>query len=195
MDEGGDGPGLVWNFLVCLAIFMAGKGVPMTGMLAARGDVFAMYMKCVDGEIARAIKTPVATHMVVLTTQAFTQSAMCMVEVFCAIQSGIELVLVNIEEPIDWQAAWPLEKTLASYPFTGGKVKWKAAEFACNRKVVLDKLGGQNSYPRPTIFPGMDANRASGTRVTLPGHCQKRAATASCPGLLNRLADPCLMFR
>jgi hypothetical protein len=85
-----------------------------------------------------------------------------MVEVFTAIQSGIELVLVNVEEPIDFQAAWPLKKTLASYPFTGGKVKWKAAEFACNRKVVVDKLGGQNSYPRPTIFPGMDANHASG---------------------------------
>jgi hypothetical protein len=85
-----------------------------------------------------------------------------MVEVYTAIQSGIELVLVNVEEAIDWAVAWPREKTLASYPFAGGKLKWGAAAFSINRQTVLDKLTGNNSYPRPTIYSGMDADHANG---------------------------------
>jgi hypothetical protein len=162
LDDGGDGPGLVWNFLFCLAMHRAGKGVPMTGPLVAQGDFYSTYVKCVDKKIAETMGIPVATHMVVFMSQAFTQSAMCMVEVYTAIQSGIELVLVNIEEPIDWGAAWPKEKTLASYPFTGGKLKWGAAAFAINRQTVLDKLTGNNSYPRPNIFAGMDTDPANG---------------------------------
>ena len=119
IDEPGDGPGFVWNFLFCLSMGVAGKGVPMTGPLVAQGDFFATYMKCVDKNIAETIPVPVATHMVVFLSRAFIRSAMCMVEVYTAIQSGIELVLVNVEEPIDWPVAWPSKRTLASYPFTG----------------------------------------------------------------------------
>jgi hypothetical protein len=123
IDESGDGPGSIWNFLVCLAIDMDGKGMPMTGMLAAQGDFFIMYMKCVDKSIAKALKISTAKHMVVLLSKAFTQSGMCMVEVYTAIQNGVHLVLVNVEEPLDWGSAWPLEQTLARYPFTGGPVR------------------------------------------------------------------------
>jgi hypothetical protein len=48
--------------------------------------------------------------MVVLLSNAFFQSPMCMVEIHHAIQSNIKLVLVNIEE-LDWpidEKAWPL---------------------------------------------------------------------------------------
>jgi hypothetical protein len=123
MDENGDGPGSIWNFLVCLAIDLHGKGMPMTGMLAAQGNFYHMYMKCIDEGIAKPLKMPLAKDMVVLLSKAFTQSGMCMVEVFTAIQSGVHLVLVNVEEPLDWERAWPLEKTLGRYPFTGGQVR------------------------------------------------------------------------
>jgi hypothetical protein len=162
LDDDGDGPGLVWNFLFCLAMHRARKIVPMTGAIVEQGDFYATYIKCVDKKIAETMGIPVATHMVVFLSRAFIRSAMCMVEVYTAIQSGIELVLVNIEEPIDWAVAWPKEKTLASYPFTGGKLKWGAAAFAINRQTVLDKLTGNNSYPRPNIFAGMDTDPANG---------------------------------
>ena len=126
LDEGGDGPGSVWNFLVCLAMDImdtAGRGMSMTGMLSAQGDFYGTYMKCVDKDIAKALKIPLADYMVVLLSKAFTQSGMCMVEVFTAIKSGIQLVLVNVEEPLDWGNAWPLEQTLTRYPFEGGKLR------------------------------------------------------------------------
>jgi hypothetical protein len=123
MDESGDGPGSIWNFLVCLAIDLDGKGMPMTGMLAAQGNFYHMYMKCIDEGIAKPLKMPLAKHMVVLLSKAFTQSGMCMVEVFTAIQSDVHLVLVNVEEPLDWESAWPLEQTLGRYPFTGGPIR------------------------------------------------------------------------
>jgi hypothetical protein len=123
IDESGDGPGSIWNFLVCLAIDLDGKGMPMTGMLGAQGNFYSMYMKCVDKDIAKTLEISVAKHMVVLLSKAFTQSGMCMVEVFTAIQSGVHLVLVNVEEPLDWTKAWPLKQTLARYPFTGGPIR------------------------------------------------------------------------
>ena len=36
-DGGGDGPGSLVNFLVCIAVHSAGMGVPMTGMLFEKG--------------------------------------------------------------------------------------------------------------------------------------------------------------
>jgi hypothetical protein len=102
---------------------MAGQGMSMTGMLSAQGDFYGTYMKCVDKDIAEVLGIPIAKYMVVLLNKAFTQSAMCMVEVFTAIKSGIQLVLVNVEEPLDWKTAWPLQKTLGSYPFMGGPLR------------------------------------------------------------------------
>ena len=164
MDDDGDGPGVVWNFLVCLAISMAGIEMPMTGLLVAQGDFYAAYIKCVNKKSAEALEKPVATHMIVLLSQAFTQSAMCMVEVSTAIESGINLVLVNVEEPIDWRDAWESKSMLARYPFIngGGKVNWGAAKFATNRAAVIDRLTSDNSYPRQNIFPGMNVSPANG---------------------------------
>ena len=130
--RGGDGPGSVWNFLVCLAMHMAGQGMSMTGMLSAQGDFYGTYMKCVDKDIAKALKIPLADYMVVLLSKAFTQSGMCMVEVFTAIKSGIQLVLVNVEESIDWTKAWPLKQTLARYPFEGGKLRCCMSFMRCH---------------------------------------------------------------
>jgi hypothetical protein len=93
----------------------------------------------------------VATHMVVLLSSAFFQSPMCMVEVHHAIQSNIQLVLVNIEE-LDWsmiEKAWPLKASRTRYPFSDGAVNWGEAAFAMNRAAVLRAVTGDNSYPRP----------------------------------------------
>jgi hypothetical protein len=149
--EGGDGPGSVWNFLVCLAIYLGGKGMAMTGMHFKQGKFFEGYIKCVDKTIATSMGKKVATHMVVLLSNAFFQSAMCMVEVHHAIQSNIKLVLVNIEE-LDWpieEKAWPLKVCKTRYPFNDGTVNWGDAEFAANRAAVLRAVTGDNSYPRP----------------------------------------------
>ena len=108
----------------------AGRGMSMTGMLSAQGDFYGTYMKCVDKDIAKALKIPLADYMVVLLSKAFTQSGMCMVEVFTAIKSGIQLVLVNVEEPLDWGNAWPLEQTLARYPFQGGPLRCRMFIYA-----------------------------------------------------------------
>jgi hypothetical protein len=149
--EGGDGPGSVWNFLVCLAMDLGGKGMAMTGMHFKQGTFFQGYIKCVDKTIAKSMGKKVATHMVVLLSNAFFQSPMCMVEVHHAIQSNIKLVLVNIEE-LDWpieDKAWPLKASQTRYPFSDGTVNWGDAEFAGNRAAVLRAVTGDNSYPRP----------------------------------------------
>jgi hypothetical protein len=151
LDEDGDGPGSVWNFLVCLAMDLGGKGMAMTGMHFKQGTFFQGYIKCVDKTIATSMGKKVATHMVVLLSNAFFQSPMCMVEVHHAIQSNIKLVLVNIEE-LDWpieEKAWPLQVSKTRYPFSDGTVNWGDAEFAGNRAAVLRAVTGGNSYPRP----------------------------------------------
>jgi hypothetical protein len=152
LGEGGDGPGSVWNFLVCLAIDLGGKGMPMTGMHFKEGKFFEGYMKCVNKTTAKSLGKQVATHMVVLLSNAFFQSPMCMVEVHHACHSGIKLVLVAIEE-LDWpnirEKAWPLDTSRTRFPFSGGPVKWGDAEFASNRAAVLAEVMGGNCYPRP----------------------------------------------
>jgi hypothetical protein len=67
----------------------------MTGMHFKQGTFFQGYIKCVDKAIATNMGKKVATHMIVLLSSAFFQSSMCMVEVHHAIQSNIQLVLVN----------------------------------------------------------------------------------------------------
>ena len=109
LGEGNDGPGSVWNFLVCLAIDLGGKGMPMTGMHFKEGKFFEGYMKCVNKTTAKSLGKQVATHMVVLLSNAFFQSPMCMVEVHHAIHSGIRLVLVAIEE-LEWPRKFPGEE-------------------------------------------------------------------------------------
>jgi hypothetical protein len=151
LGEGSDGPGSVWNFLVCLAIDLGGKGMPMTGMHFKEGKFFEGYMKCVNETTAKSLGKQVATHMVVLLSNAFFQSPMCMVEVHHAIHSGIKLVLVAIEE-LEWpveEKAWPLDTSRTRFPFSDGTVKWGGAEFASNRAAVLAEVTGGNSYPRP----------------------------------------------
>jgi hypothetical protein len=151
LDEDGDGPGSVWNFLVCLAMDLGGKGMAMTGMHFKQGTFFQGYIKCVDKTIATSMGKKVATHMIVLLSNAFFQSPMCMVEVHHAIQSNIQLVLVNTEE-LDWpieEKAWPLKVSKTRYPFSDGTVNWGDAEFAGNRAAVLRAVTGDNSYPRP----------------------------------------------
>jgi hypothetical protein len=116
-------PGIIWNILVCMAMHGAGKGVSMTGMLVAQRDFYCTYQKCVDKDMAKSLKIPTAKYMIVLLSKAYTQSGMCMVEVFTAINSGIQLVLINVEEPIDWENAWAVTNTLARYPFEGGPLR------------------------------------------------------------------------
>jgi hypothetical protein len=113
---------------------------------AAQGDE-----KCVDKTTAKSMGKKVATHMVVLLSNAFFQSPMCMVEVHHAIQSNIQLVLVNTEE-LEWpieEKAWPLIESLTRYPFSDGTVNWGEAAFASNRTAVLKAVTGDNSFPRP----------------------------------------------
>jgi hypothetical protein len=141
----------VWNFLVCLAIDLGGKGMPMTGMHFKTGNFFVGYMKCVNKTTAETMGKQVATHMVVLLSNAFFQSPMCMVEVHHAIRSRIKLVLVAIEE-LEWpieEKAWLLDTSRTRFPFSDGTVKWGDAEFASNRAAVLAEVTGGNSYPRP----------------------------------------------
>jgi hypothetical protein len=151
LGEGGDGPGSVWNFLVCLAMDLGGKGMAMTGMHFKQGTFFQGYIKCVDKTTAKNMGIEVATHMVVLLSNAFFQVPMCMVEVHHALQSNIQLVLVNTEE-LDWpieDKAWPLKVSKSCYPFSDGTVNWGDAEFAGNRAAVLRAVTGDNSYPGP----------------------------------------------
>jgi hypothetical protein len=135
---------------------LGGKGMAMTGMHFKQGSFFQGYIKCVDKTIAKSMGKKVATHMVVLLSNAFFQSPMCMVEVHHALQINIQLVLVNTEE-LDWpieEKAWPLKVSQTRYPFSDGTVNWGDAEFAGNRAAVLRAVTGDNSYPRPGSVVG-----------------------------------------
>ena len=125
--------------------------MPMTGMHFKEGKFFEGYMKCVNKTTAKSLGKQVATHMVVLLSNAFFQSPMCMVEVHHACHSGIKLVLVAIEE-LEWpieEKAWPMDTSRTRFPFSDGPVKWGDAEFASNRAAVLAEVTGGQTYPRP----------------------------------------------
>eukprot|EP00935_MAST-01C_sp_MAST-1C-sp1_P002227 g2227.t1 len=143
-DGDGDGPGSLINFLVCYGMASSGMGVPMTGMLFDTGEFFDGYMKCLNKDTAKALGQKVAEHQIVLLSNPLLKSPGCLAEIFMAWDSKIPMLVVAVEDDLDWGAAWP---TLG-WPLDA-EMGWNELKFATNKAKIIKHLQSQNSYPRP----------------------------------------------
>jgi hypothetical protein len=74
-----------------------------------------------------------------------------LVEIHTAYSKGIQLIVLPLEDRIDWKSAWPMDKCMPvlqgyfpEYKGAGG-----ANRFALNRGEVLEHLQSLNTYPPP----------------------------------------------
>jgi hypothetical protein len=147
-DAEGQGPGIMRNYQVSMAFVERGQKLPMSGMLIRVGNFVKAYLKCLNyKDMATTLDRPAAKVLVVLLSNALIRSAACLVEIHTAMANNIPLVLLPLEDRIDWKTAWPKEKC---QPFLKSYFPdWNLSTFALNKGTVLALIQSENTYPPP----------------------------------------------
>jgi hypothetical protein len=152
-DAQGQGPGVMRNYQVSTAFAERGYMVPMSGMLIRVGNFLEGYSKCLNYmDIATTLGKSAAKIMVILLSNALIRSAACLFEIHTALKNNIPLILLPLEDKINWEAAeglsepWPLDEC---HPFLASYLDWTKMTFALNKGTVLARLRRENYYPAP----------------------------------------------